>query len=171
MDLSRYQYFSEGERRIDGTPIDWDRVAPGLLAHLDAVRGEIGAPIKILREYHPHREWSAIDFVSDAPAEVVVMRLLSRPVAVGIYAGKHGPSYHVDEREPPLGGMPPRWLAVHPSQESRWCALAARERIGDLESNRKPNWIYLRYSHEDAFLALLVTVQCAEETRRKLSAT
>lgn len=154
------EYFSRFEKRVDEDLIDWSVADETLFSHLDDIRRELGYPINIIREDHPDRSWAAVDWTSTAPMDLVIQVVGPRPLGFGVYAGTHGPAYHVDLQVPatPFRRYP-RWMAVRPSD---------RERLGaftKLITHGTARWVYLRWNHPDSFSALLHIMHLASENQ------
>ena len=49
-------YFREGERRLDGQPVQWDSAVYRTARWLVVLRELLDSPVRIIRESHGHRD-------------------------------------------------------------------------------------------------------------------
>lgn len=98
-------YFRDGERLLNGTPVDWSQVAFEPMRQVFTLRNLLDEPVRLIRGAHPTRP-DAVDFcVPTVPYKQLVMAVLRLPCSYGFYSGA---SVHVDTRSGPTA----RWLAV-----------------------------------------------------------
>lgn len=151
-------YFDLTEQRTDGQRVNWTVADFETFRHLDDIRADAGGPIWIIRETHPHNA-SAVDFICNAPMETVIQTMNPRAAACGFYAGRTGPSYHLDTRPLAPFKRAARWMAVRPEDVSKIAAFK------DLIYQQTAEWAYLRWNHPDSFRALWTIIQLAEFNR------
>jgi len=150
-------WFRDGERYLNGTPIDWTPISYDTMFWMKVLRELLDAPIKLIRGAHPNRP-SAVDATCSSVPLAQVYTALTRlqRVSWGIYSGN---TFHLDTRE--FEYCPARWLAVHDHEEG----ILKQFGLGELETNRKDGWIYLNYHHPKALDAVNLVCRLAERPR------
>lgn len=148
-------YFREGERRLDGQPVQWDSAVYRTARWLVVLRELLDSPVRIIRESHGHRPDAIDACVPGVPLEQVYLALTRLPgVSFGVYSGG---SFHIDTRA--YENTPARWMAVHARDHDR--ALLHTRGLLSLVTGEKDGWIYLAYNHRDSWRGLQLVFDLA----------
>lgn len=148
-------YFREGERRLDGQPVQWDSAVYRTARWLVVLRELLGSPVRIIRESHGHRPDAIDACVPGVALEQVYLALTRLPgVSFGIYSGG---SFHIDTRA--YDSTPARWMAVHARPHDR--ALLTTRGLGHLVTAEKDGWLYLAYNGPDSWRGLQLVFDLA----------
>lgn len=154
-------YFRDGQRYLNGTPIDWTTMNHDTMQALRQLRELLDAPITLIRGPHPdptgQKPWKATAVDACAPSvglDRVVMALCRiQRVSFGVYSGN---SFHLDTR--PFGATPARWMAIRPQEEPH---LGERG-LTQLVTNRVDGWTHLSWSHARGFEGLQLVIGLAK---------
>ncbi len=154
--LGTLAFFRDGERFLDGTPIDWTPIHYETMQSLELLRRDLDAPISLIRGAHPgetDNKRTAVDACAPkVRLERVFMGLTRLPrVSFGLYSGN---SFHIDLRAQP---KPARWMAV---RELERMYLYDRD-LHELVASKADGWLYLTWNHARSFEALNLVFELA----------
>lgn len=148
-------YFREGERRLDGQPVQWDSAVYRTAQWLVVLRDLLDSPVRIIRESHGHRPDAIDACVPGVALDQVYLALTRLPgVSFGVYSGN---SFHIDTRA--YDHTPARWMAVHARDHDR--ALLRTRGLLPLVTGEKDGWIYLSYNSPDSWRGLQLVFDLA----------
>lgn len=154
-ELESLSFFREGDRFLNGKPIDWASIHFPTMQAIELLRRDLDSPILLIRGAHPgetDNKTTAVDACAPRVSiERVFMALTRLPVSFGIYSGN---SFHVDLRG---RRTPARWMAVKVEERHE---LAARG-LADLVTSRADGWLYLAWNDARSFEALSVVLSIA----------
>lgn len=153
-------YFREGERYLNGRPIDWAEVSFPTMRALYRLRELLDDKIILIRGPHPDPtgtqpyKQTAIDACAPGVdlGQVAMALFRFQTISFGLYTGN---SFHLDSR--PFTREPARWLAIKASEEVQ---LAAQGLLG-LITSRADGWTYLSWAHPRASEGLALVLALA----------
>lgn len=156
-ELAQLTFFRDGERYLNGMPVEWSSVDAKTMQAIDHLRGYLDSPIKLIRGAHPHQA-TAVDACCPGRSLASVYLALTRlsSASWGIYSGN---SFHLDNRA--VSTWPARWMAI---RESEVPALHA-EKLSDLIAYSSNGWIYLKYNHELSLRGVAFVCDLSERHR------
>lgn len=154
-EVAQLTYFRDGERFLNGRPIDWSTIDVRTMRAMDALRGYLDSPVHLIRGAHPNRP-SAVDACCPQKPLSAVFLALTRLhyVSWGIYSGC---SFHLDARE--FQGFPARWAAIKTEEEG----ILKDRGLACLEAYRADGWIYLRYNHDRSLDGINLVCELSEK--------
>lgn len=155
-------YFREGERYLNGTPINWAEVSYATMQAVYRLRELLDSRIILIRGAHPDPtgtkpyKQTAVDACApDADLGQVAMALFRfQSISFGLYSGN---SFHLDSR--PFEREPARWLAIKSSEERP----LRQHGLEELIATRADGWTYLNWSHPRASDALCLVLHLARQ--------
>lgn len=154
-ELATLTYFHEGERYLNGHPIDWATVDIRTMRCLEQLRQYLDCPIRLIRGPHPNRP-SAVDACCpEKPLSAVFLALTRLQYASwGIYSGG---SFHIDVRT--FHGYPARWAGIKIEEEG----ILKDRGLACLEAYRANGWIYLLYNHDRSLEGINLVCELSEK--------
>lgn len=156
-ELSQLTFFRDGERYLNGLPIDWSTVDGKTMHAIDHLRGYLDAPIHLIRGAHPHQATAVDACCPGRPLSLVYLALTRLAGASwGIYSGN---SFHLDNRA--ISALPARWMAI---RESEVTELQERG-LADLVAYSSDGWIYLKYNHDLSLRGVVFVCELSERHR------
>ena len=162
-------YFRDGERYLNGTPINWSDVSYDTMSVVYRLRELLDSQVILIRGPHPDPDGTkpykrtAIDACApgvDLGHVAMVLFRLQR-ISYGIYSGN---SFHIDTR--PFDKEPARWMAIRPHEE----VYLNQQGLQELVSSRTDGWTYLSWSHPRASEALVLVLSLARKVSGAISA-
>ena len=158
-------YFRDGERYLNGVPIDWNVMSESTMRAVVRLRVLLDTPVRLIRGPHPDPtgtkpfKRTAVDLcVPGVDLGQVAMALFRlQEISYGLYSGN---SVHIDSR--PFEREPARWLAIKPAEES----YLREAGLMELVASRADGWTYLNWSHPRASDGLELVLSLARRRGR-----
>lgn len=154
-ELAQLTHFRDGERFLNGQPIDWATIDYRTMQSIELLRQYLDEPIILIRGAHPNRP-SAVDACCPRKPMASIFLALTRLqyASWGIYSGG---SFHIDVRE--FRGFPARWSAIKTEEEG----ILKDRGLACLEAYRANGWIYLLYTHDRSLEGINLVCELSEK--------
>jgi hypothetical protein len=162
-------YFKEGERYLNGTPVNWNDVSYPTMRAVYRLRELLDTQIVLIRGPHPDPDGTkpykrtAIDACAPGVdlGQVAMVLFRLQGISFGLYSGN---SFHIDTRL--FEKEPARWLAIKPHEEIHLAECG----LTNLISSRTDGWSYLSWSHPQASEGLALVLSLARKQAGAASA-